>query len=656
MTTYQMRRLARHVCSASVAVLAWTGTALALTATGTRLASVEANDNQRPAGTLENGTLTLALRAGVGAWKPEGPAGPALQIEALGEVSSSLTVPGPLIRVVEGTVIVASIRNELDTPLTVHGLCARDGTPCAPLTVAPGADREVRFTSGRQGTYHYWATSFGAPIPFRELSGAFVVDPPDGEPEADRIFVITEWSSMSPAQVREVMSADDATEAFVRMNPRGGFMINGRSWPATERLTYQRGETVRWRLINLSSQVHPMHLHGFYFVVESVGDGMRDLPVEPSRRHPVVTQLMRDGGTMEIAWTPEREGNWLFHCHIMRHVSPSHRLSGAGDHARPPDGGHAHHSGVDDGSSGMAGMILGVTVVAPAAKSEIGSGAPVVSPRKLTLTMQRGPSSDPERPSAGFILSEGDAPPASQKLAAPGPALVLRRSQPVEITLVNNLPERTAMHWHGIELDSYYDGVHGWSGAGQQVAPMIEPGGRFVVRFTPPRAGTFIYHTHLHDFRQLSSGLYGPLIVTEEGDTFDPATDHVMVIGRRGITADIESILNDPSTTLLNGERSPRFTWKAGQRHRVRLINITPDDIFVVGLQSADATAAWTPVAKDGAPIPAGEAVPRPARQTIAVGETYEFEYEAPPGRRTMWLEVRSTGGTWQVQGQVLIR
>ena len=51
-------------------------------------------------------------------------------------------------------------------------------------------------------------------------------------------------------------------------------MINGLSWPATERLTYQRGETVRWRLINLSSQVHPMHLHGFYFEVESLGDGV----------------------------------------------------------------------------------------------------------------------------------------------------------------------------------------------------------------------------------------------------------------------------------------------------------------------------------------------------------------------------------------------
>ena len=78
-----------------------------------------------------------------------------------------------------------------------------------------------------------------------------------------------------------------------------------------------------------------------------------------------------------------------------------------------------------------------------------------------------------------------------------------------------------------MELESYYDGVHNWSGIGLRRAPLIEPGARFVVRFTPPRAGTFIYHTHLHDYRQLSSGLYGPLIVTEPGETLDPDTDHV---------------------------------------------------------------------------------------------------------------------------------
>src|SRR3712207_7271016 len=46
---------------------------------------------------------------------------------------------------------------------------------------------------------------------------------------------------------------------------RSGFTINGRAWPHTERLRYDIGDPVRWRIINLSTQVHPMHLHGFYF-------------------------------------------------------------------------------------------------------------------------------------------------------------------------------------------------------------------------------------------------------------------------------------------------------------------------------------------------------------------------------------------------------
>src|SRR6185295_9129434 len=126
------------------------------------------------------------------------------------------------------------------------------------------------------------------------------------------------------------------------------------------RLTYQLGEKVRWRLINLSSQHHPMHLHGFYFEVESLGDGVTDTPVAAADRHPVVTQLLRSGSTMTMTWTPEREGNWLFHCHIMHHVSPERRLS-----APPPPQDaypHAPHAS-HDASAGMAGMIMGVTVV-----------------------------------------------------------------------------------------------------------------------------------------------------------------------------------------------------------------------------------------------------------------------------------------------------
>ena len=64
----------------------------------------------------------------------------------------------------------------------------------------------------------------------------------------------------------------------------------------------------------------------------------------------------------------------------------------------------------------------------------------------------------------------------------------------------------------------------------------------------------------------------------------------------------------------------------------------------------------WHPLTKDGASLPPDRCVPVAARQTIAVGETYDFEVQAPPGRQNLWLEVRSTGGKWHVQGQVIVK
>jgi len=615
--------------------------------------TIVANDNTRAAGLISDGTLTLRLRAAAGLWRPEGADGPALSVDALGEISSSLTVPAPLIRVVEGTRIVVSIHNELASPLHVNGLCARDGSACAPLDVPSGETREARFTSGKAGTYHYWATTMGAPVPFRELAGGFIVDPP-GQVEPDRVLVITEWSNLTPIQLGRIMTADDTGEAFLSADPRFVFVINGLSWPATERMTYRRGDRVRWRVINLSSQIHPMHLHGFYFDVLSQGDGLKDSVADPTRARRVVTQMLPSSGTMTLQWTPEREGNWLFHCHIMGHVSPMRRLSGpGGGHV---DAGHtsAHGShAAHDEAGGMAGMILGVTVL----PSETGSHTRTVperAPRKLTLTIQPGSGGRTE-PAGGFVLTEGTTASTSEPASSPGPAIVLRRDEPVEITVVNRLQEATALHWHGMELDSFYDGVHNWSGISRQLAPMIEPGATFVVRFTPPRAGTFIYHTHLHDYVQLSSGMYGPLIVMNPGETFDPATDHVLVVGRRNITSEAANILQDPASVVLNGERAPRFSWKAGATHRVRLFNITPDDIFNVSLETGNGLAQWTPIAKDGATVPNADAVSVPARQTIAVGETYDFTYVAA-NRRTVWFDVRTTSGKWQAQGEVIVK
>ena len=643
-------RVARLAC---FTVLAGSTAATAASAAPPDPASqiVVANDNRQPSGRLRAGTLTLALRAGRGIWRPEGLSGPGLSVEALGEASSSLMVPAPLVRVEEGTTIVASIRNDLDSPLIVHGFCARDGSECPTLSVPVGEMRQAEFSAGRPGTYHYWATSMGAPVPFREMAGALVVDPRGGAVARDRVMVITEWNNLTPDQMRQVASADDSGEVFVKFQPRLTFVLNGLSWPATERLTYQLGERVHWRIINLNSQQHPMHLHGFYFEVESLGDGVHDRPVASADRHPVVTHLMRSGATMTMAWTPEREGNWLFHCHIMNHVSPERRLS-------PPPAWdpHADHAG-HDASSGMAGMIIGVTIVnGPSAATAPEAAADTRAPRKLTLVMGR--DSTTTEPAFGFALSgDGVAPAAEpERLSSPGPALVLRRNEPVEVTVVNQLGESTAIHWHGMELDSIYDGVHGWSGINQNLAPLIEPGSSFVVRFTPPRTGTFMYHTHLHDERQLPLGLYGPMVVVNPDETYNPAIDHVLIAARKGIDPAAPNVLIGVTPVVLNGESAPRWAWKAGQRHRVRLINITPDDVLTLSIQTARGPAMWMPLTKDGAPLPVSMRQPVPARQTIGVGETYDFEVETAPGRESLWVEVRSLAGKWLVQGRIVVK
>src|SRR5215472_1835324 len=89
-------------------------------------------------------------------------------------------------------------------------------------------------------------------------------------------------------------------------------------------------------------------------------------------------------------------------------------------------------------------------------------------------------------------------PDEKKPAALVGPPVLLTRGEPVEIEVKNETTHATSIHWHGIELESYYDGVPGWTGSGRQITPAIAPASSFVARMAPPRAGTFIYHTHSH--------------------------------------------------------------------------------------------------------------------------------------------------------------
>lgn len=628
------------------------------------LPAVRTHENRQPAGVLKNGTLVLNLRAARGLWRPEKESGPALTIEAFGERDGALTAPAPLIRVPEGAAIVVSLRNDLDLPLTVHGLCEHNDTPCAPIVVPAASTHDMKFRAGLAGTYTYWAETSGMPQALRfgsdtQLTGAFVVDPKTGPVAEDRVFVITEWSSLTHEQIRAAAGKEEPFLAMLMALGKDGkatTLINGLSWPETERLTYRLGDSVRWRFVNGSGESHPLHLHGFYFDVDSVGDGLRDTHYGEGQKKREVTHLLPVGATMTLTWKPERIGNWLFHCHFMEHVSPSLKLGKPHDMAAA-DAGHASHTGHeghDDKSAGMAGMVMGITVFNPSGTSGDPlehTSVPLLPARKLTMTMKAAPNRYGKESAYGFVLTENGPPAAAtaDDVKAPGPTLVLKRDEPVEITLVNQLPEATAVHWHGMELDSYYDGVHGFGGVGAERTPMIAPGESFIVRFTPPRTGTFMYHTHVHDYRQLTAGLYGPMLVVDPAETFNAEIDHPLVIARDGV--------GPAPVMVLNGSTKPTFKWRAGARHRLRFTNITRHDMVQIALRSDDGPIMWFPLTKDGAPVPRDDQAPRRAEQTIAVGETYDFEIVAPVSThaRKLWIELRDANGRWQVQGLAII-
>ena len=597
--------------------------------------AVTGNDNTRSSGNLTGGVLTVRLFTGHGLWRPEESEGPSFDVAAFGEEGGPLLTPGPLVRVPEGTEIVVQLRNGLKEDLQVHGLVTHPSAEDIVLSIPAGETREVRFSSGVPGTYTYWATTANSALGNRngyesQLGGAFIVDPRD-TPPPDRIFVMTDWFD----GVRPRGGEPGATDA------RFVLAINGFSWPHTERLDERVGQPARWRIVNLTGENHPMHLHGFYFTVRGVGSGLRETAYPPAQYRTVVTEVMPVGSTMQMAWTPERPGNWLFHCHLIAHISSNLRFWKP---AEATSGGHAGH-GSHDPASAMAGLVLGIRVSGEAPVSP----ARAAAAQKFTLVMRKYPGYWKPEDAYGFSIESGNPEGQPRSAAVPGPLLVLHRNESVEITLKNELPEATAIHWHGIELESYFDGVPGWSGSSASTTPAIEPGGTFLVRFTPPRAGTFIYHTHAHDTRQLASGLYGAVVVLEPGEHFDPARDHVLLLGMEGPKGPRPPV-------VVNGSRTTQLTLKAGVANRLRLINITTNfGGLNVSLIRSNQSISWQAFAKDGADLPATQQTIRPAfAQQVSVGETYDFMIGPLPAGQ-MWVDVRRANGEWVQQVPVRI-
>jgi FtsP/CotA-like multicopper oxidase with cupredoxin domain len=288
---------------------------------------------------------------------------------------------------------------------------------------------------------------------------------------------------------------------------------------------------------------------------------------------------------------------------------------------------------------GMSGLVVGVAVE-PRAGGPVSSAEVNDEARRRMRLLVRPTGGTAAEPFYAFTLHESGAEPGVDTSARSGPPIVLRRGEPVSITVVNRAPEPTAIHWHGIELDSYFDGVAGFAGSGRRLAPVIAPSDSFEARFTPPRSGTFIYHTHVDEPRQQPAGPSGALLVVDPDRPYDPATD-ISVLISTPRSADVAR-----RAVLVNGRVAPPTAeLRAGVPHRFRFINITTSRPGIRVEVWRDSTLArWRAVAKDGADLPDTRRVMGPARQPITIGETYDFEL-TPPQSGAMRLEVRSGTG-----------
>jgi FtsP/CotA-like multicopper oxidase with cupredoxin domain len=599
-------------------------TAVRATVHGNRLAS----------GALRGRTLTLALDVVESAWHPESTDEPEVPIFAFAERGRGPVVPGPMIRVPQGTEVRLTLRNLLDSALVLGGFRPGLGESADTVHLAPRATRELRYKLDVPGSYFYWGAFKGTTLDDRlwldsQLNGAIIVDAPGARTD-DHVLLMSEWFHPYPGTLRpfEVVA-----------------VINGKGWPNTERITLQQGDSTRFRVLNTLAIHHPMHLHGFYYRVESEGSWGKDGPIAAERQSLFNTRLLPPGGTLTLAFAATTPGNWVFHCHFSFHMDESSSLAGS-----PRD--TAHHAashGPNEASNGhrMAGLVIGLHVN-PNADHRAPS---MEGARDMRLLVQRKPGALITRaPAYGFVLQRAGSAPKRDSVELPGPVLELERGKPVRIHVINNLDEPTGIHWHGLEIESFPDGVPDWSGMGGHIFAPIAPRDSFVAEFTPPRSGTFPYHSHLNERHQINSGMYGAVIVSDAPR--DTTRDHVIVAGGGG--PELLRKIKSPFA-LVNGRRSPRpLRLTAGQTHRLRIVSIHPDWRIGFTLRNDSTVARWRAIAKDGADLPPVLATDRAAHVEMGPGETADFEF-TPTAAGEWRIEVNSVETGWHIPLPVIV-
>jgi CopA family copper-resistance protein len=104
----------------------------------------------------------------------------------------------------------------------------------------------------------------------------------------------------------------------------------------------------------------------------------------------------------------------------------------------------------------------------------------------------------------------------------PGPTLEFTEGEYAVIYVKNEMSEETSVHWHGLILPNFYDGVP------YLTTPPIAPGTTFKYEFPLKQNGTYWYHSHT--MLQEQSGVFGSIVIKPKEKTFDYDKDLVLML------------------------------------------------------------------------------------------------------------------------------
>src|SRR5699024_2838493 len=104
----------------------------------------------------------------------------------------------------------------------------------------------------------------------------------------------------------------------------------------------------------------------------------------------------------------------------------------------------------------------------------------------------------------------------------PGPTLRFNEDDYAVIYVENKMDVETSIHWHGLLVPNYFDGVP------YLTTPPIMPGQTFKYEFPLRHTGTYWYHSHT--LLQEQSGVFGSIVIEPKERTHEYDEDLVLVI------------------------------------------------------------------------------------------------------------------------------